>query len=163
MKTIALAALPRVFIALAALIGCSAPPASPPASTSSVQAQASPTPSSSGSAAAPDPGCTDQKGVEKIEIAQGATVRTSLDVAVTFDGSEHDNYEGGRTDLLVKLTFQGVLEDGKLTPSAFSWMPSLFAPPRWINLGSMPLCVRLSDASADRVTLELYRAPSRGR
>jgi hypothetical protein len=100
-------------------------------------------------------------GVAKAEIAQGATARTALDIAVSYEGLEHDSFDDGRTDTIVRLTFRGVMEDGKLTPSALTWRPSALAPPRWVHLGSMPLCVRVSDTSGDRVTVELFRASSR--
>lgn len=150
--------------------GCSSPPnGSPPepAPSPATSAAASevvasrPHPSATLSATSvPHPSCTEREAVETIEIPLGTTVRTSIGVAVTYDGAEHDGHEGGRSDTVAKLTFRGVLDDGRLTPSALSWRTSALAPPTWLHLGSMPLCVRLSKAGSDRVTLEVSRASS---
>ncbi|NUP08928.1 MAG: hypothetical protein HOW73_23005 [Polyangiaceae bacterium] len=121
----------------------------------------SPAPGADHTASAPDPACAIVKDLQMVQIAQGKTARTSLDVAVTYNGTEHDSYEGGRTDTIALLTFRGILENGELTPSALSWRPSALAPPTWTHLGSMPLCVRITDARQQGITLELFRANAR--
>jgi hypothetical protein len=150
--------------------GCSTPAAPPPpqsiGSTEPATSASPDTPSPEtaapiGSSVADDPRCNDPKGVEKIDVAQGATGRTPLGIAVTYGGLEHDSYEGGRSDTILNLTFQGILDDGRLTPSAFSWRPSALAPPSFVYLGGMPICVRISNPLPKTVTLELFRAPSR--
>ncbi|NUO47943.1 MAG: hypothetical protein HOV80_03705 [Polyangiaceae bacterium] len=146
--------------------GCSTPVAPPPsqstgstepAPTSGTQETAAPI----GSSVPNDARCSDPKGVEKIDVAQGATGKTPLGIAVTYAGLEHDSYEGGSSDTILNLTFQGILEDGRLTPSAFTWRPSALAPPSFAYLGGMPICVRISNPLPKMVTLELFRAPSR--
>lgn len=146
--------------------GCS-PSAAPPPSQSIGSTEPAATPASPetaapiGSSVADDARCSDPKGVEKIDVAQGSTARTPLGIAVTYAGLEHDSYEGGRTDSIVNLTFQGILDDGRLTPSALTWRPSALAPSSFVFLGGMPICVRVSNPLPKTVTLELFRAPSR--
>jgi hypothetical protein len=111
--------------------------------------------------AGPDARCNEPKAVDRIEIAAGSTTRSPLAIGVTYGGSEHDTFEGGRTDTILRLTFQGIMEDGRLTPSAFTWRPSALAPPSWQYLGGMPLCVRIASWGPDKVTLELFESPRR--
>jgi hypothetical protein len=92
---------------------------------------------------------------ERVEVELGRTVITKSGVAVTFRTTSHDNYDDGRTDLLLHLVFQGVSEDGKLTPSALSWLPSAFAKPVWTYL-HVNRCVRVVEPGERRVVLELF-------
>ena len=55
------------------------------------------------------------------------------------------------------MVFQGVLDDGSLTPSALGWRPSLEASPRWVHL-PMAICVRLVDATELQATVDVLRA-----
>lgn len=89
-------------------------------------------------------------------MPRGKTAVTRDRLAVTFEGDLHDSYDDGRTDVLLRLVFQGVMDDGRLTPSAFSWMPSAFAKPEWAHL-PVNACVRVVEAGAQRVVLELFR------
>jgi hypothetical protein len=148
---------------LFSILGCASPvpPPAPPAPTQE-QPGTPPGPEAGAPANAHDhPACADPSKAEKLEVARGKTERTSFELALTYGGLEHDSYEGGETDSIVILTFRGVMEDGKLTPSAFTWRPSASAEPSWVHLGSMPVCVRISKASAEAITLEAYRAPPR--
>lgn len=157
---------PAAFASLLFAFGCSTPAAPPPsqtidstepAATTATQETAAPL----GSSVPDDARCSDPKGVEKIDVAVGTTEKTSLGIAVTYAGLEHDSYEGGSTDSILNLTFQGILDEGRLTPSAFTWRPSALAPPSFVYLGGMPICVRVSNPLPKTVTLELFRAPSR--
>ncbi len=108
-----------------------------------------------------DPKCAEAPDVAPVEVELGKTARTADALAITYGGMEHDNLEGGRADLIVTLTFQGVMDDGMLTPSAFTWRPSVMGPPSWVHLGSMPICVRVSRPAHERVTVEVFRRPAR--
>jgi hypothetical protein len=93
---------------------------------------------------------------ERVEVDVGKTAVTRSGVAVTFETSSHDSYDDGRTDLLLHLRFQGVMDDGSLSPSALRWMPSAFAKPEWVLLG-IDRCVRVVEPGERRVVLELFR------
>ncbi len=144
----------------AAVAACTAAPP-PPERRDAPRATTAPRPAPSDEARGSSSGdarCNEPADVAKVVIARGATERTEIGIAVSFRGTEHDNFEDGRTDTIVPLTFQGILDDGRLTPSALTWRPSAFAAPTWVHLGSMPLCVRVLSANEDRTTLELFRA-----
>ncbi len=153
------------FVLAVAVGGCSAPAAPSPSSSAvtdgSVVAPVSAPPHQSTApqpetaeletaapigSTGPDARCNDPTGVEKIEILQGATTRAPrTGVAVTYRD--------------VRLTFQGIMEDGTLTPSAYSWQPSAGASSSWQNLGGMPICVRVVSSVPAKMTLELSRRP----
>lgn len=93
---------------------------------------------------------------ERVEVLVGKTAIARSGVAVTFRGALHDNFGNDRTDLIVHLIFQGVLDDGSLTPSALTWMPSAFAKPEWTHL-AVNRCARVIEADESRVVLELFK------
>jgi hypothetical protein len=146
---------------VAAATACTAAPPPPPEGRDAPRATSAPRAAPSEDALGSSSGdarCNEPANVAKVEIARGATERTDIGIAVTYLGTEHDSFEDGRTDTIVPLTFQGILDDGRLTPSALTWRPSAFAAPTWVHLGSMPLCVRVQSANEDRTTLELFRS-----
>lgn len=104
--------------------------------------------------------CQDGPTPERIEVAIGGTTITNSGIAVTYKTTSHDNYDDGRTDQLLHLVFQGVTEDGKLTPSALSWLPSAFAKPEWTYL-AVNRCVRVIEPGERRVVLELFTPTNR--
>lgn len=152
---------PALWLALTCSCAAPARPAPPPAATPEPRTTPPEPEAQAASDDGGDPACAEPSQAEKLEVARSQTVRTSSGLAVTYRGLEHDSFEGGRTDSIAALTFQGVLEDGRLTPSAFSWRPSAFAKPSWVHLGSMPVCVRISSATEQTIALEVYRAPPR--
>lgn len=93
---------------------------------------------------------------ERVDVEFGKTVVTRSGVAVTFETASHDSYDDGRTDVLLHLRFQGVMDDGSLTPSALRWLPSAFAKPEWVLIG-VDHCVRVVEPGEERVVLELFR------
>ena len=118
-----------------------------------------------GTASAPvaerDERCVDRASAERAEIGAGEMVKTASAVAVTFDAWEHDSFDDGTTDMAVNLTFREILPNGSLAPAASRWRPSILGSPRWVHMGSIPLCVRLVKTSDDKVVIDLFRAPSR--
>ena len=109
-----------------------------------------------------DPSCSKPHEVESIEIAAGETQRLrDGDLAITYVSVEHDTYEGGRTDQLVHLRFQGIIKGRQLSSSALTWLPSVFEPPRFVHL-EVGHCVRLRSATRERVALEVFRPIDQG-
>jgi hypothetical protein len=100
--------------------------------------------------------CAAATASERVEVALGATVVAPSGIAVTYRGSSHDSYDDGRSDVLLELVFQGVLEDGTLSPSALTWMPSALAAPEWHYL-PVGRCARVAQAGDQRVVVELFR------
>jgi hypothetical protein len=163
----------NLLLLIAALgVACTPPPGEPgptaataaplePADGGAKRLASASTSSSAGVEAASQ--CVDLSGVERLEVKVGAQARASIGIGVSFLGSEHDNFEDGHTDMLVNLSFHGIMDDGSLTPSAMTWRPSALAPPRWVPFQAMGFCARLVKSGTDDVIVEVARAPALAR
>lgn len=115
------------------------------------------------SAAAPAPSDSSRSTPEvchgpgdELTAATGETVRAH-GMAVTYGGTSHDEYMDGGFDEIATLTVHGIMDDGSLTPSATGWSPSALAPPRWVHLPRIKLCMRLEQADAQGARFRIFR------
>jgi len=82
-----------------------------------------------------------------VSAGGSATARSGL--TVRFAGATHDSYDDGRTDLLLQLQ----LFDERDGAPISGWMPSAFTKPAYRAFGRF--CVRVREASSDRVVLDV--------
>ena len=138
------AALVRI-AGVAVALGCA--PATKP--TVTPEGETAPPPASS----RPDR-CRDHGPIHRVEVAQGQTTPLRDGLLVTYEGTMHDHYQDGTSDMILQLVFQGASESGEPLPSALGWMPSAVA-----NAGMHELptgdCVRVADIAEASVVLEV--------
>lgn len=102
--------------------------------------------------------CRDHGSVRRVEVAEGQTTALRDGLLVTYEGTMHDHYDDGTSDMILQLVFQGASESGEPFPSALTWMPSAVA-----NAGMHELptgdCVRVAAILAETVVLEVAELP----
>ena len=102
--------------------------------------------------------CRDHGPVRRVEVAQGQTTALRDGLLVTYEGTMHDHYDDGTSDVILQLVFQGASEGGEPLPSGLTWMPSAIA-----NAGMHDLptgdCVRIADIVGESVVLEVAERP----
>jgi hypothetical protein len=104
--------------------------------------------------------CRDHGSVRRVEVAEGQTTALRDGLLVTYEGTMHDHYEDGTSDMILTLVFRGASETGAPLPSALTWMPSAVAH---AGMHELPTgdCVRVADTASGSVVLEVAeRAPS---
>jgi hypothetical protein len=145
-----------VVVALAlALSACGAPDAAPAGAPREPATDRTPTRDMPESRATPPAGPCESAGpTEPIALASGGWFVSATGLGIRFDGSSHDSYDDGTTELLLSLAFWSPGQRSS------AWMPSAFAEPRYeVMLGH---CVRVREGSETRVVLEVAPLPSSG-
>lgn len=137
-------------LAVPTWIGCSSGVDSPPVTTATPVEQGE-APPPAPAAEAPGPGrraCIDANGGGRLEVPAGGSATTGTGFTVKFNGTSHDLYDDGTSDLLIHLKFL----DGDGQPIS-GWTPSAFSKPAWVRFGDY--CVRLLEGSVEKVVLEI--------
>jgi hypothetical protein len=128
-------------------IACGCAPASTPTAAPEVE-RASPT------AAAEPERCRDHGPVERVEVARGRITSLRDGLLVTYEGTMHDHYDDGTSDMILQLVFRGTSVSGVALPSELTWMPSAVKDPAMHELPSGD-CVRIAEIAAETVVLEV--------
>lgn len=135
----------------AVAIACGCAPATEPTTeptTAPAREPAAPPVSS-----APDP-CRDHGPAQRVAVAEGQTTPLRDGLLVTFEGTMHDHYDDGTSDMILQLVFQGASASGEPLPSALTWMPSAVANPPMHKLPTGD-CVRVADIVGGGLVLEV--------
>lgn len=87
------------------------------------------------------------KVTERVELESGRWFVSATGLRVGFDGTSHDSYVDGGTDMFVVLSL------GTETAASESWLQSIFALPAETTVHEH--CVRVEEASESKVVLHV--------